>query len=67
MDWSQKDSRTPSEIFADFSYSYGDALADGVVRPVVFAAYTGTSRWLNDAGEAFADPDANTGSISQLN
>jgi superfamily II DNA or RNA helicase len=39
---------------ADFSYSYGDALADGVVRPVVFAAYTGTSRWLNDAGEAFA-------------
>ena len=39
---------------ADFSYSYGDALADGVVRPVVFAAYTGTSRWLNDAGEASA-------------
>ena len=39
---------------ADFAYSYGDALADGVVRPVVFAAYTGTSRWLNDAGEAFA-------------
>ena len=39
---------------ADFSYSYGDALADGVVRPVVFAAYTGTSRWLNDAGDAFA-------------
>jgi superfamily II DNA or RNA helicase len=39
---------------ADFTYSYGDALADGVVRPVVFAAYTGTSRWLNDAGEAFA-------------
>lgn len=39
---------------ADFTYAYGDALADGVVRPVVFAAYTGTSRWLNDAGEAFA-------------
>ena len=39
---------------ADFTYSYGDALADGVVRPVVFAAYRGTSRWLNDAGEAFA-------------
>ncbi|MDP4691227.1 MAG: DEAD/DEAH box helicase family protein [Candidatus Nanopelagicales bacterium] len=39
---------------ADFAYSYGDALADGVVRPVVFAAYTGTSRWLNDAGDAFS-------------
>ena len=39
---------------ADFAYSYGDALADGVVRPVIFAAYTGTSRWLNDAGEACA-------------
>ena len=39
---------------ADFSYSYGDALADSAVRPVVFAAYTGTARWLNDAGEAFA-------------
>ena len=39
---------------ADFSYSYGDALADGVVRPVVFAAYTGVSRWMNDAGDAYA-------------
>lgn len=39
---------------ADFSYSYGDALGDGVVRPVVFAAYTGVSRWMNDAGEAYA-------------
>jgi superfamily II DNA or RNA helicase len=39
---------------ADFSYSYGDALADAVVRPVVFAAYTGVSRWMNDAGDAYA-------------
>ena len=39
---------------ADFTYSYGDALADGVVRPVVFAAYTGVSRWMNDAGDAYA-------------
>ena len=30
------------------------ALADGVVRPVVFAAYTGTSRWRNSAGEVIA-------------
>jgi superfamily II DNA or RNA helicase len=39
---------------ADFSYGYRDALRDGVVRPVVFAAYTGTSRWRNSAGEVIA-------------
>ncbi len=39
---------------ADFSYGYRAALADGVVRPVVFAAYTGTSRWRNSAGEVIA-------------
>jgi superfamily II DNA or RNA helicase len=39
---------------ADFSYGYRDALRDGVVRPVVFAAYTGTSRWRNSAGDVIA-------------
>jgi superfamily II DNA or RNA helicase len=39
---------------ADFGYGYRAALADGVVRPVVFAAYTGTSRWRNSAGEVIA-------------
>jgi superfamily II DNA or RNA helicase len=39
---------------ADFGYGYRDALRDGVVRPVVFAAYTGTSRWRNSAGEVIA-------------
>jgi superfamily II DNA or RNA helicase len=39
---------------ADFTYGYRDALRDGVVRPVVFAAYTGTSRWRNSAGEVVA-------------
>jgi superfamily II DNA or RNA helicase len=39
---------------ADFTYGYRDALGDGVVRPVVFAAYTGTSRWRNSAGEVIA-------------
>jgi superfamily II DNA or RNA helicase len=38
----------------DFSYSYRQALADGVVRPVVFAAYTGTSRWRTSAGDVVA-------------
>ncbi|MGZ4607785.1 MAG: DEAD/DEAH box helicase, partial [Blastococcus sp.] len=39
---------------ADFTYGYRDALRDSVVRPVVFAAYTGTSRWRNSAGEVIA-------------
>jgi superfamily II DNA or RNA helicase len=39
---------------ADYTYGYKEALADFVVRPVVFAAYTGTSRWRNSAGEVVA-------------
>src|SRR4051794_17019854 len=39
---------------ADYTYGYKQALADNVVRPVVFAAYTGTSRWRNSAGEVVA-------------
>ena len=30
---------------ADHAYGYADALADGVVRPVVFLAYSGEARW----------------------
>ena len=39
---------------ADHTYGYREALADGVVRPVVFAAYTGVSRWRNSAGEVIS-------------
>ena len=39
---------------ADYSYGYREALADGVVRPVVFAAYSGTSRWMNSAGDVLS-------------
>ena len=39
---------------ADHAYGYREALADGVVRPVVFAAYTGTARWRNSAGDVVA-------------
>jgi len=39
---------------ADYTYGYKEALADSVVRPVVFAAYTGTARWRNSAGEVVA-------------
>ncbi|OBI82360.1 DEAD/DEAH box helicase [Mycobacterium sp. E740] len=36
---------------ADHTYGYSDALADGVVRPVVFMAYSGEARWRTSAGE----------------
>ncbi|MEE2032405.1 DEAD/DEAH box helicase [Rhodococcus chondri] len=38
---------------ADHSYGYSDALGDGVVRPVVFLAYSGEARWRTSAGEEF--------------
>lgn len=38
---------------ADHSYNYSDALADGVVRPVVFLAYSGEAQWRTNAGEEF--------------
>ncbi|MEY3406981.1 MAG: hypothetical protein RL038_42 [Actinomycetota bacterium] len=36
---------------ADHSYNYGDALADGVVRPVLFLAYAGKMRWRTRMGD----------------
>ena len=50
---------------ADYTYGYRNALADRVVRPVVFAAYTGVSRWRNSAGEVVAASltDAGTRSV----
>ncbi|WP_206426123.1 DEAD/DEAH box helicase [Nakamurella antarctica] len=50
---------------ADFAYGYRQALGDHVVRPVVFAAYTGVSRWRNSAGEVIAASltDAGTKSV----
>ena len=36
---------------ADYTYGYGPALADGVVRPVIFLAYSGEMRWRNRAGD----------------
>ncbi|MBD0322580.1 MAG: DEAD/DEAH box helicase family protein, partial [Aldersonia sp.] len=38
---------------ADHSYGYAEALADGVVRPVVFLAYSGEARWRDSAGEEY--------------
>ncbi len=38
---------------ADFTYGYGDALHDGVVRPVLFMSYSGNMSWRTSAGEQF--------------
>lgn len=39
---------------SDHTYGYADALADGVVRPVIFLAYSGEARWRSSAGEEHA-------------
>ncbi len=36
---------------ADFTYGYADALADHVVRPVIFLNYGGPMRWRTKAGD----------------
>lgn len=36
---------------ADYSYSYGPALKDGVVRPVMFLSYSGNMYWRTAQGE----------------
>lgn len=39
---------------ADSVYGYADALRDGVVRPVLFLAYSGETRWRTNAGDELA-------------
>ncbi|TFI04612.1 DEAD/DEAH box helicase [Micrococcus flavus] len=36
---------------ADYTYGYGPALRDHVVRPVIFLAYSGQMRWKTSTGE----------------
>jgi superfamily II DNA or RNA helicase len=36
---------------SDYVYGYGPALEDGVVRPVIFLAYSGEMRWRSRAGD----------------
>ena len=36
---------------ADYTYGYGRALRDGVVRPVLFLSYAGSMRWQDKHGE----------------
>jgi superfamily II DNA or RNA helicase len=35
----------------DYNYGYGRALADGVVRPVIFMSYAGKMRWRTKMGD----------------
>ncbi len=39
---------------SDYTYGYAQALADGVVRPVLFLAYGGAMRWRTRAGDEIA-------------
>src|SRR6195952_315347 len=39
---------------ADYTYGYAHALADHVVRPVLFMAYSGTLQWRTRAGDEIA-------------
>ncbi len=36
---------------ADYGYGYGEALRDGVVRPVIFLSYSGQMRWRTKLGD----------------
>ncbi|MDO4258362.1 MAG: DEAD/DEAH box helicase [Actinomycetaceae bacterium] len=38
---------------ADYTYGYGDALRDGVVRPVLFMSYSGQMAWKTSAGDQY--------------
>ncbi len=44
---------TPRSV-ADYSYGYARALADHVVRPVLFLAYSGEMQWRTRAGDEVA-------------
>lgn len=45
------DDRGIRTSLTDYSYGYGRALADGVVRPVIFLAYAGKMRWRTRMGD----------------
>jgi superfamily II DNA or RNA helicase len=47
----EKDRDGLSRSRSDSVYGYADALADGVVRPVLFLAYSGETRWRTSAGQ----------------
>ncbi|MEO3871882.1 DEAD/DEAH box helicase [Nonomuraea sp. B12E4] len=50
----EEDSEGFKRSVADYSYGYGPALDDGVVRPVIFLAYSGEMKWRTRAGDEIA-------------
>lgn len=50
-----EDDSDGTKSVADYSYTYTEALNSSVVRPVLFAAYTGVARWSTNAGEVMAN------------
>jgi len=46
---------------SDYVYGYGPALADGVVRPVIFLAYSGEMRWRTRVGGDLGEFSATLG------
>jgi superfamily II DNA or RNA helicase len=53
--WVRYDDDSLSE--ADYSYSYTDALVDGVCRPITFMTYGGEMEWISDGGTRRFDFD----------
>ncbi|THV42653.1 DEAD/DEAH box helicase [Glycomyces buryatensis] len=47
----EEDAEGAKRSRADALYGYRDALADGVVRPVMFMAYSGQAKWRSSAGD----------------
>jgi superfamily II DNA or RNA helicase len=50
----EPDSAGALRSVADHFYGYSEALADRVVRPVMFLAYSGEARWRTSAGEEYS-------------
>ncbi|MEU8317607.1 DEAD/DEAH box helicase [Nonomuraea sp. NPDC048881] len=50
----EEDAEGVKRSVSDFSYGYGPALDDGVVRPVIFLAYSGEMKWRTRAGDEIA-------------
>ncbi|NNG20255.1 DEAD/DEAH box helicase [Naumannella sp. ID2617S] len=48
------DDRGGLRSVADYSYGYGEALTDHIVRPVLFLSYSGDMHWRTRAGEEVA-------------
>ncbi|ASR54136.1 DEAD/DEAH box helicase [Cellulomonas sp. PSBB021] len=47
----ERDAHGIRRSVADYSYGYGDALRDHVVRPVIFLSYSGAMRWRTKTGD----------------